>query len=450
MHLFTAIKYILLSTFILITLPLANAQEMSIKQIVQTYYANKPLYVGASGDWKSFGLQSIEILDREFSYATPANDFKQPYIHPDPYTWKWIKSDDWITHCATTNQILRLHSPISPQCSDWAEDDTRTAAELLQNEQEYLTELYKRYGNEPCVQWLDVVNETIVTNKITDPLGNQYPGDWFGPRAGIGKWENPWPTIGIDNTTSLKVPLYIDKAFELADKFAPTKKHIINQHGDFQDIEWEKIKLLVNYLRNRNRKVDGIGWQAHINLGWEKTAGNLSRLSSFVDWCHQNNLEFHITEFNVWDPSNSNRQGQADTFGAIVQLLLSKLKTGTIGINFWGIKDEDTGNPTWYGTLWDNTGTPKLAYNRVKQELINAAITNSNTSTNANAVKLTVNKLGELSVYGLVENEVITILHANGTVISAIKANNQIAHYTLPSHGCYIVKTAKKAYKVLY
>lgn len=426
------------------------AQGLTIKQILNTYFSNKPLYIGASGDWKSFGLQSIQILDNEFSYATPANDFKQTYIHPDPLTWKWVKSDDWITHCAGTNQILRLHSPISPQCSDWTEDDARTSAELALNEQEYLTELYKRYGTEPCVRWIDVINETIVTNNITDPLGNQYPGDWFGPRFGIGKWENPWPTIGIDNTTTLKVPLYIDKAFQLADQYAPTKKHIINQHGDFQDIEWNKMKLLVQYLRNKGRKVDGLGWQAHIDLGWEKVAGNINRLSNFIDWCHQNNLEFHITEFNVWDPTNLDRQGQADTFGAIVKLLLSKLKTGTIGINFWGIKDEDTGNPTWYGTLWDNTGTPKLAYTRIKQELM-AAITTSTTSEVLNLIPYAcVNANGNLQVKNLQEMEEVSLYTLSGIKVSTKVAIANTADFWMPMKGCYLIKTSSKCIKIIY
>ena len=33
----------------------------------------------------------------------------------------------------------RLHGPISPQCSKWAKDDSRTAEELKQNLFEYMT-----------------------------------------------------------------------------------------------------------------------------------------------------------------------------------------------------------------------------------------------------------------------------------------------------------------------
>lgn len=50
------------------------------------------------------------------------------------------------------------------------------------------------------------------------------PGDWFGPREGTDKWENPWTILGYDEESELRVPLYIDKAFEIANKYAPDHK----------------------------------------------------------------------------------------------------------------------------------------------------------------------------------------------------------------------------------
>lgn len=108
---------------------------------------------------------------------------------------------------------MRLHSAISPQCSKWAKSDERTPEELKQNLQEYVTDVCKRYDGQPHVRWMDVVNETVSRN-----------GEWFGPREGNDRWENPWHQIGIDETHPLKPPAYIKMAFELANKHAPEQQ----------------------------------------------------------------------------------------------------------------------------------------------------------------------------------------------------------------------------------
>ena len=45
---------------------------------------------------------------------------------------------------------------------------------------------------------------------------------------------------------------------------------------------WDKIKRLVLYLRKKGLRVDGIGWQAHVNVGWEKKDDNMNRLSQLM------------------------------------------------------------------------------------------------------------------------------------------------------------------------
>jgi endo-1,4-beta-xylanase len=319
---------------------------------------------------------STAIADREFSYITPSNDFKQSYIHPSFTEWNWIYPDAWIVHARQHGQILRMHGPISPQCSKWVRDDSRNPGELVQMLSEYMTALCKRYAFCHEIRWMDVVNEVINAEKIPAgfPYPNRYyPGDWLGPRVGISDWENPWPQIGYDESTSLRVPLYVDKAFEISNKYAPRFKQIINQHGMFEEVVWNKMKLLIAYLRGtKNRRVDGVGWQAHINMGWEKIPGNLERLDAFIKWCHANNLEFHITEMNVWMKNKVDEDAQASTFTSVLRVLLNNRATGVVGLNFWNVRDADTPNPDWKGTLWDNEGRPRKAYFSIKKELVSA------------------------------------------------------------------------------
>jgi GH35 family endo-1,4-beta-xylanase len=60
----------------------------------------------------------------------------------------------------------------------------------------------------------------------------------------------------------LNPPLYINLAFELANKYAPNTALVINQHGGMEELMWDKVKALVPYLRQQGLRIDGIGWQA--------------------------------------------------------------------------------------------------------------------------------------------------------------------------------------------
>ena len=338
-----------------------------LREIVADKYLDGNVYIGGTTQGPFWGTFSEDILNNEFSYITPANDFKQSYIHPEPGVYRWKDSDTWVQKAKANGQVIRMHSPISPQCSKWAKDDSRTAAELLQNLEEYVTELCKHYNGEENILWMDVVNETIDKNT----------GEWFGPKPGTDKWENPWTIIGFDTTDDgLNPPLYIDKAFELANKYAPDIKQIINQHGTMNNAAWDKVKALVYYLREKGRRVDGIGFQCHVDVGWEKEnndsgVNNIVALGNLIDWAHENNLEFHITENNVYlrNGNEGKYDEQANTYKAIVKTLLSKRNSGVVTWNTWMLRDGNgqAGDRNPY--LFRQDGSAKPAYYAVQSVL---------------------------------------------------------------------------------
>lgn len=346
--------------------------KLPFRKIIEKYYSDR-FYLGISNHAKLINGLSTEIADREFNYITPANDFKQSYIHPTFDRWRWEQPDIYIEHAKKQGQVLRIHGPISPQCSQWIKEDKRTPQELTRMLEEYLTKLCIRYNNQYNVLWMDVVNETIAKENLNDPVfGVQKRGEWFAARQGTDKWENPWTIIGYDEDSEIRTPLYINMAFELSNKYASRIKQIINQHGNFEEEVWQRMKKLVEYLRSKGRRVDGIGWQAHIDTGWEKEPGNIERLDQFISWCHMNGLEFHITEMNVWikDRDISREKAQAETFAKVIETVLKHNSKGVVGVSFWNVRDEDTANPDWMGCLWRNDGTERPAYNRIKEVLI--------------------------------------------------------------------------------
>ncbi len=354
-------------TLILGVLPRASAQDAApepagrrLRDIVADYPPGSILVGGTTGSW-AFGETQGEVMDREFSYVTPENDFKQSVVRADPNSWNWSRADPWLDHIVEHGQTLRMHAPIGPQCSTWAMEDSRTPEELEEELRLFVSTLVDRYSGQPGIAYLDVVNETVLDN-----------GEWFGPKEGTDSWENPWLIIGQD-TDPNQTPLYILYAFEEAQRISPDIKLIINQHTEPSSYAaWDKIKDTVMYLRDHGMRVDGIGWQAHVESGWE-TSEHLEDLAALVEWAHENDLEFHVTEASV---SNKNgcqipkyRMAQAKTYRAILEVLLRHRYSGVVGWNTWGISDAYGWMPGYCGYLFDENYEAKPAYYAIQRSL---------------------------------------------------------------------------------
>jgi endo-1,4-beta-xylanase len=326
-----------------------GTEYKTLREAAKNNFDHNVLIGGTTGSW-AFGTPTGDILNREFGYVTPENDFKQLRIHPDPDTWNWEAADAWLESIFFNKQVLRIHAPIGPQCSNWANNDARTAEELKKNMEEFFPALCKRYNGKPGIISLDVVNEVAINGK------------WHTNKPGLN-WENPWFIIGQD-TDKNKTPLYIIRAFEIANEFAPDLKLIFNHHEEtINQASWNLIKETIKYLRDKGLRVDGIGWQAHIKVGWE-TEKNLKDLADLIDWAHANNLEFHITEASVFLKSNTpeDQQKQARTYTEILRVLLEKRKTGVVGWNTWHIDDGHTWRASEFPSVFNSDYTPKPAY----------------------------------------------------------------------------------------
>lgn len=194
--------------------------------LVKSGYDTNQVYVGATLNHVQLNTNVSELFLKEFTYSTPENCAKQNRVHPKPGIWDWEPIDDYLDFADKNNITLRIHGPISPQASHWAKADNRTKEELEKNMVEYFTALCKRMNNEPSVKWMDVVNETITPE-----------GKWFEEKPGVLLWENPWEQIGRDKND---VPLYITKAFDIANKYAKNKSLVFNQHGGMEPKMWKK------------------------------------------------------------------------------------------------------------------------------------------------------------------------------------------------------------------
>ncbi|MEM7600846.1 MAG: endo-1,4-beta-xylanase, partial [Verrucomicrobiota bacterium] len=276
------------------------------------------------------------------------------------------RPDRWVEFAEKHNQVMRMHGPISPQCSPWTMADERTAEELQQNLEEFMTALCQRYNGRESILWMDVVNETVNPD-----------GTWKKARPGI-IWETPWEKIGYEETPAEfkhldgKIPKYIIEAFRIATEHAPDIKLVINQHSGMEKPAWDKVKDMALYLRSLGYRVDGIGWQAHLKLfrddpnEWQAGSTNIQELSKLIAWSHEQELEFHVTENNlhVRPEAEGNVHEHAAVYAGILTALLEKRHTGVVTWCLWDIKDVPhyAYDDIVKIGLWDRELQPKQAY----------------------------------------------------------------------------------------
>jgi endo-1,4-beta-xylanase len=333
----------------------------SLREIVKEGYKDNTIFIGGTtGSWSFEEIQG-ELLDREFSYVTPENDYKHSKIRPNNQTWVWEQADAWEQHIINNEQVLRMHCPIGPQCSEWAKEDNRSAIELEQELKLFLETISKRYNNKQGYIYMDVVNETVID------------GSWHENKEGTDLWECPWFKIGQDNDAN-STPLYIKLAFQTVKEYAPDIKFIYNHHEPPSNTaSWNLIKSTIQYLQDMDLRVDGIGWQAHVEVGVELNNDNIQKFEELINWAHSNNLEFHITEASVWlkdGHSESQLNAQADTYSTILRILLENRLNGIIAWNTWHVSDAHGWHTEWYPSLFDKNYEPKPAYFSVRDVLL--------------------------------------------------------------------------------
>ena len=337
------------------------------KKIVSDNYNNETFVFGATLNYYQLNTNVEQLFLDEFNYTTPENSFKQTIVHPEPGVWDWTRVDAFLDFASKNNIKMRVHGPIGPQSSTWAKEDSRTAEELSSLYQEYMIELCKKINNNSNVLWMDVVNETILSN-----------GQWTDKKDGTNLWENPWTQIG-KNTDG--IPLYIVKAFEIAKQYAPNISLVFNQHAGMQSEMWDKVKETILYLKSKGHKVDGLGWQGHLrdNVILSLNKEKIDYLLAIIDWAHQNDLDFHITEIDYrlvgTNPSSNAYERQANGYSNILKTLISRRENGVVTFNTWGVYDKNSVSDHEFKYIYDSNLKPKKAV-----EILKNTLKNKNTS----------------------------------------------------------------------
>jgi endo-1,4-beta-xylanase len=322
--------------------PSLNA--LQVPQLDQRY--KKSFNIGAAVEPYQLenGTMDSEVIKRHFNSVVAENQMKPMYIQPQEGVFNFEQADKIIDFAKENNMDVRYHTLIwHSQVPDWffldkdgnkMVDETdleKRAANkelLLERVETHVATIVQRYSD-VVTSW-DVVNEAI---------------DDGNPANGKGLRESAWYQIaGTD---------YIKVAFETAKKYArEDAKLYINDYNTEVSPKRDHLYNLVKDLLEQGVPIDGIGHQAHIQIGWP----SLQEIEDSINMFAELGLDNQITELDVslygWPPKPAfptyeeiaeNRiQAQADRYDQLFKLY-ERLDDKISSVTFWGIAD----NHTW-------------------------------------------------------------------------------------------------------
>ncbi|UOR11429.1 endo-1,4-beta-xylanase [Halobacillus amylolyticus] len=326
----------------------ANAEEAShsvsaldVKPIESRY--EDSFEIGAAVEpYQLDGVQG-EMLKRHYSSIVAENVMKPISIQPEEGQFNFEEADKIVQFAKENDMDLRFHNLVwHSQVPDWFfmdkkgnpmvdETDPKQREKneklLLKRLEKHIKTVVKRYKDE--VDAWDVVNEVIDENASNDR----------------GLRESPWYLItGTD---------YIKTAFETARKYAgEDAKLYINDFNTEVTPKRDYLYDLVKDLLEQGVPIDGVGHQAHIQLGWPSIENIRESINMFASL----GLDNQITELDVsiygWPPSGKYKsyeeipdwvlEAQGERYNNLFELY-EDLDDKISNVTFWGIAD----NHTW-------------------------------------------------------------------------------------------------------
>lgn len=284
-----------------------------------------------------------EVLKRHYSSLVAENVMKPINIQPEEGEFDFEEADQIVAFAEENDMDLRFHTLVwHSQVPDWffedengepmvEEEDPEKRAEnkqlLLDRIENHIETVVERYKDD--VDAWDVVNETIEPSAENER----------------GLRESPWYQIAGDD--------YIKKAFETTRRVAgEDAKLFINDYNTEVEPKRTLLYNLVEDLLEDGVSIDGVGHQAHVQIGWPTIEETRESLEMFAGL----GLDNQITELDVsiygWPPSGEYNtyeeipddvlEAQADKYDELFRLY-EDMDADISNVTFWGIGD----NHTW-------------------------------------------------------------------------------------------------------
>jgi len=292
-----------------------------------------------------------KVLAREFNSASPENQMKWEFIHPERDRYNFGPADAIVRFARENGQVVRGHTLLwHSQNPAWLNEGTFTKAELRSILKKHIFTVVGRYRGK-IHQW-DVANEIFNEN-------------------GEYRQENIWiRELG---------PGIVADAFRWAHQADPRAQLFLNDYG----VEWPGVKVdayetLAKELLAQRVPLHGFASQAHLSMRYgapDQLAGVLQRFDDL-------GLKTAITELDVrmdlpegGVPTAEQLQTQASYYKTVLDACLAVDDCNSFTI--WGFTDKYSWVPVFFPAegaatvMWDDF-SKKPAYYTLRDTLARA------------------------------------------------------------------------------
>jgi len=311
----------------------------------------------------------IAVVEKHFNSIVAENILKWEEIHPEMDRYNFEPADKYVALGKKNKMFVVGHTLVwFYQTPDWVfEDDAGeplSREALLARMKDHIFTVMGRYKGK--IHGWDVVNEVVVED------GSFRKCKWY-------------EIIGED---------YVQKAFEYAREADPNAELYYNDFDYYKKPKREGIIKLIENLKSKGIRVDGIGIQAH----WFLEHPDIAEIEKFVVELGKLEVKIMITELDVgvtpfypcdtpardlssFDPETQKKLNpytegvpdsvlneQADRYAELFSLFLKHLDKFS-RITFWAVHDKQSWRSylpikgrTEYPMLFDRDCKPKPAF----------------------------------------------------------------------------------------
>jgi GH35 family endo-1,4-beta-xylanase len=318
-------------------LPARSMVRIAYKQIIPSLRAlasAKGVNIGVAVGptlFDEFEPEYFDTLAKEFNMVVPENAMKWGALHPAPDQYAWALPNAIVKVAQQNKQKIRGHTLV------WHEQLPRWVLEITDRDtmlaalKDHIQTTVKHFKGQ--IDTWDVINEAI--------------SDSGGLRS------TPFlKTIGKE---------YFELAFRWAHEADPNAKLFYNDYNtDGINRKSDDVYELVKDLKAKGVPIDGVGFQAHIDAGFNVVAQRvLENYQRFRDL----GLEIQITELDVQSnssyPASEHLTRQAKVYGDMLQTCL---EVKCSAFMMWGLTDAHSWRAGRSPLIFDGNYAPKPAY----------------------------------------------------------------------------------------
>ncbi len=270
----------------------------------------------------------------DFNIVSPENSMKWGQINPFENEFDWEASDRLVSFAKANDIKIHGHPLIwHRQLPRWVQKTE--ASKLRPVMLRYIREVVNRYNNDVAI-W-DVVNEALEED------GTFRQSQWFN-------------ALGES---------YIADAFRQARLYARDAELLYNEY----DVSWDGPKSdgmysLMQSLLAQNVPVDGVGFQMHIDAGFDRFDEVRNNFQRFADL----GLDVYVTELDVGILDGQTEAQQAAVYEQVLSLCLEQPACKALQI--WGFTDRYSWRKSLLPLIMDKDYQPKPAWYALQQRLM--------------------------------------------------------------------------------